>query len=60
MAGVLAGFALIRRWRDTFPLKGEGCYGGWLREVVPFACFALIRHWRATFPTRGEGFFRLC
>ena len=22
----LAVFALIRRWRDTFPLKGEGCY----------------------------------
>ena len=22
----LADFALIRRWRDTFPLEGEGYY----------------------------------
>ena len=26
--GALADFALIRRWRATFPLKGEGYYGG--------------------------------
>ena len=38
----------------TFPLEGEGCYGGWLRYVVALADFALIRRWRATFPTRGK------
>ncbi|MDY3863117.1 MAG: hypothetical protein SOZ51_03345, partial [Eubacteriales bacterium] len=43
----------------TFPLEGEGCYGGWLRYVVALADFALIRRWRATFPTQGEGIFRL-
>ena len=24
--GMFACFALIRRWRDTFPLEGEGYY----------------------------------
>ena len=49
--------ALIRRLRATFPLEGEGYYGGGLRYVVTFACFALIRRWRATFPTRGKATF---
>ena len=26
-AVALAGFALIRRWRATFPLEGEGFFG---------------------------------
>ena len=54
--GTLADFALIRRLRATFPLEGEGCYGGWLHEVVPLADFALIRRWRDTFPARGKAF----
>ena len=53
----LACFALIRRWRATFPLEGEGYYGGGLRYVVTLACFARIRRWRATFPTRGKASF---
>ena len=47
-----ACFALIRRWRDTFPLEGEGYYarcdalGGTSNNGDP-AC------WR---PARGAGF----
>ena len=33
--GTLARFALIRRWRATFPTRGEGFLGGAVLYVVP-------------------------
>ncbi len=50
--GTLAGFALIRRWRATFPTGGKA--RKWTPCVGTLADFALIRRWRATFPTRGK------
>ena len=47
-----ADFALIRRWRATFPTPGKALIK--IPPVVAFAHFALIRRWRATFPTRGK------
>ena len=40
--------------RATFPLEGEGCYGGSLHEVVPFADFALIRRFAPPSPPGGR------
>ena len=33
----LARFALIRRWRATFPTQGKAFFGGAWRYVVPFS-----------------------
>ena len=33
--GALACFALIRRWRDTFPTQGEGYF--WLLVIVRYS-----------------------
>ena len=35
--GTLACFALIRRWRDTFPTRGKASFGGAGLYVVPLS-----------------------
>ena len=52
LGGALACFALIRRWRDTFPTRGKAY--GWMLCVGTLADFALIRRFAPPSPPGGR------